>query len=73
MLGEGHLVIWTCAVGGFSPYYLCSSFASDMCVSDQGRFVDGTMWLQPEGPYKTLEDLWDEEVAGKALEAASEE
>jgi diketogulonate reductase-like aldo/keto reductase len=23
------------------------------------RMVDGSFWLSPLGPYKTLEDLWD--------------
>ena len=32
--------------------------------------VDGSMWLSPEGPYKTLDELWDGEVTGenKAVE-----
>ena len=24
----------------------------------QARMVDGSMWLAPEGPYKTLDELW---------------
>lgn len=31
----------------------------------QARMVDGSMWLQPEGPYRTLNDLWDGELAGE--------
>jgi hypothetical protein len=23
---------------------------------------DGHMWLSPEGPYKTMDELWDGEV-----------
>ena len=26
----------------------------------QMRMLHGTFWLNPEGPYRTLEDLWDE-------------
>jgi len=26
----------------------------------QQRMVNGGMWLKPNGPYKTMEDLWDE-------------
>jgi hypothetical protein len=26
----------------------------------QQRMVNGAMWLNPRGPYKTMEDLWDE-------------
>jgi diketogulonate reductase-like aldo/keto reductase len=26
----------------------------------QQRMVDGSFWLTPKGPYKTLRDLWDE-------------
>lgn len=28
-------------------------------VSRRCRMVDGSFWLSPDGPYKTLEDLWD--------------
>jgi diketogulonate reductase-like aldo/keto reductase len=28
----------------------------------QQRMVNGALWLNPKGPYKTMEDLWDEEV-----------
>ena len=24
--------------------------------------VDGHLWLEPEGPYKTIDDLWDGDV-----------
>ena len=24
--------------------------------------VDGHLWLEPEGPYKTIDELWDGEV-----------
>jgi hypothetical protein len=27
----------------------------------QQRMVSGVMWLSPKGPYKTLQELWDEE------------
>ena len=27
----------------------------------QMRMVDGSFWLNPRGPYKTLKDLWDVE------------
>ncbi|GFR45268.1 hypothetical protein Agub_g6374 [Astrephomene gubernaculifera] len=26
----------------------------------QQRMVDGSFWINPAGPYKTLQDLWDE-------------
>lgn len=26
----------------------------------QMRMVNGSFWLHPRGPYKTLHDLWDE-------------
>jgi diketogulonate reductase-like aldo/keto reductase len=26
----------------------------------QQRMVDGSFWLSPKGPYRTLRDLWDE-------------
>jgi diketogulonate reductase-like aldo/keto reductase len=26
----------------------------------QQRMVDGSFWLSPRGPYRTLHDLWDE-------------
>jgi len=29
-------------------------------IEPQVRMVAGAFWLSPEGPYKTLEDLWDE-------------
>ena len=29
-------------------------------VAPRHRMVDGSFWLSPKGPYKTLEDLWDE-------------
>jgi hypothetical protein len=37
----------------------------------QKRMVDGVdWWLHPEGPYKTLTDLWDyEELTGAQLTA----
>ena len=28
-------------------------------VSRRCRMVDGSFWLSPDGPYRTLEDLWD--------------
>ncbi|WIA08297.1 hypothetical protein OEZ85_007740 [Tetradesmus obliquus] len=28
------------------------------------RMVSGVMWLNPRGPYKTLQDLWDEDEGG---------
>ncbi len=32
-----------------------------VCIrGSQIRMVDGSMWLSPEGPYKTLSDLWDD-------------
>ena len=30
--------------------------------------VDGSMWLNEEGPYKTLHDLWDGELTGELKE-----
>ena len=29
-------------------------------VAPRHRMVDGSFWLSEDGPYKTLEDLWDE-------------
>lgn len=29
-------------------------------LQPQQRMLDGRFWLSPAGPYKTLEDLWDE-------------
>ena len=26
----------------------------------QQRMVNGAMWLHPRGPYRTMEELWDE-------------
>jgi len=37
-----------------SDYSLLSGMAFQM------RMVNGGMWLNPKGPYKTMEDLWDE-------------
>ena len=34
------------------------------------RSVDGKMFLKPEGPYKTMADLWDEPGADEEQEAA---
>ena len=38
--------------------------ASDMAalsaLPTQLRMVDGSYFLSPDGPYKTLQDLWDE-------------
>jgi hypothetical protein len=31
----------------------------------QQRMVSGIMWLSPRGPYKTLQDLWDEDEGGE--------
>lgn len=31
-------------------------------VGVQARMVDGSMWLQAEGPYRTLDDLWNGEM-----------
>lgn len=35
----------------------------------QQRMVNGAMWLNPKGPYVTMEDLWDE----KEVDSSSEE
>ena len=29
----------------------------------QMRMVNGRFWLHPKGPYKVLEDLWDDNTA----------
>ena len=29
-------------------------------LATQQRMVHGEMWLSKEGPYKTMQDLWDE-------------
>ncbi len=29
-------------------------------LSFQQRMVNGAMWLHPKGPYRTMEELWDE-------------
>ena len=42
-------------------------------LSTQCRMVDGSFWLSPFGPYKTLTELWDdddEEEEEKAATAA---
>jgi alcohol dehydrogenase (NADP+) len=48
-----------------SDYALLSSMAFQM------RMVNGGMWLNPRGPYRTMEDLWDEpetEMTSEAFE-----
>ena len=30
-------------------------------LATQRRMVDGSFWLSPAGPYRTLDDLWDDE------------
>ena len=32
------------------------------CPYAQGRFLRGDLAIDPEGPYKSPEDLWDGEV-----------
>lgn len=38
----------------------------------QQRMVNGAMWLNPRGPYRTMEDLWDEPEAGEDEEEEEE-
>ncbi|BDA44611.1 Aldo-keto reductase family 4 member C10 [Coccomyxa sp. Obi] len=35
---------------------------SSIKIQARARMVDGSMWLQSEGPYRTLDDLWDGEL-----------
>lgn len=30
-------------------------------LSTQMRMVNGSFWLHPRGPYKSLKDLWDDD------------
>ena len=46
-----------------SDYALLSSMAFQM------RMVNGGMWLNPRGPYRTMEDLWDEPETAMTSEA----
>lgn len=31
-----------------------------LCCCLQERMVSGSMWLHREGPYRTMQELWDE-------------
>lgn len=44
-----------------------------MCVSVQMRMVEGNMWVQKEGPYKSLDELWDGETTGSPDSKKAEE
>ena len=35
-------------------------FAKLSALATQQRMVDGSYWVHPSGPYKTLEEFWDE-------------
>lgn len=35
-------------------------FQAISSLAYQQRMVDGSFWIDPRGPYKTLQDLWDE-------------
>ena len=35
--------------------------------------VDGTMWVQKEGPFKCVDDLWDGETNGRPESSIVEE
>ncbi|KAL4443567.1 hypothetical protein ABPG75_011304 [Micractinium tetrahymenae] len=38
-------------------------YAALSTLPDQQRMVNGAMWLNPKGPYRTMEELWDEPEA----------
>lgn len=38
-------------------------YAALSALLDQQRMVNGAMWLNPKGPYRTTEELWDEPEA----------
>jgi len=37
-----------------------AGFTALSTIKFQQRMVNGAMWLNPKGPYRTMEDLWDE-------------
>jgi hypothetical protein len=53
------------AMTGLEKMPLELSIAKRSWLRAQARYVDGSMWLQPEGPYRTLQDLWDDEVGAE--------
>ena len=43
------------------------------CGAAQKRMVDGTMWVQKEGPFKSVDELWDGETNGRPESSVGEE
>ena len=39
-------------------------YAALCALPVQQRMVNGAMWLSPQGPYRTMEELWDEPEGG---------
>jgi hypothetical protein len=39
----------------------CGCLVCLLLLPLQQRMVSGVMWLSPKGPYRTLQELWDEE------------
>ena len=48
-------------------------YTNIMCVFVQMRMVEGNMWVQKEGPYKSLDELWDGETTGSPDSKKAEE
>ena len=40
-------------------------------LSTQTKMVDGSVWVSPQGPYKTLDDLWDYSFLGETNDLAA--
>lgn len=52
----------------FSWSLSAEDFAALSSLSTQRRMVAGGMWVNPQGPYRSLQELWDEdEGAGQQL------
>ncbi len=50
-----------------------TKYSNVTCVFVQMRMVEGNMWVQKEGPYKSLDELWDGETTGSPDSKKAEE